>query len=125
MWGDSRRGSGGFCRASAALRGHGENRSESDVGGRKKISTARTAIVGGDDGSYTSDESPKRSREVVNPHTWPACVKIMKIRRGERGPTQNSALGLGYQNTQANTGDRRETGAKPAGPDEEDTAIGC
>ena len=34
-----------------------------------KFSTAGTAIVGGDSGSYTSDESARRSREVVNPHT--------------------------------------------------------
>ena len=89
----------------------------------KKLSTAGTAIVGGDGGSYTSDESPRRSREVANPHTWPVCAKIAKIRRGEREPTQNSALGVGYQPTQTNAGDWRDPGAKPAGLDEEDTAI--
>ena len=99
MWGDSRRGSGGFCRASAALRGHGENRSESDVGGRKKISTDGTAIGGGDGGTYTSDESPRMNREVVNPHAWPVRAKIAKIRRAEREPTRNSALGAGHQLT--------------------------
>ena len=51
------------------------------------------------------------------------CAKIAKIRGGEREPTQNSALGVGYQPTQANTGVPRGTGAKPAVPDEEDTAI--
>ena len=30
---------------------------------------------------------------------------------------------MGHQPTQTNTGDGRGTGAKPAGPDEEDTAI--
>ena len=94
---------------------------------QEKFSTARMAIVGGDGGSYTSDESPRRSREFVNPHTWPVCAKIAKIRRGEREPAQNSALGVGYQPTQTNTGDWRGPGAKPADPDEEDTAIfhGC
>ena len=123
MLGDTRRGSGGFCRARATPGEYGKNRSESSVGGRKIFSTAGTAIVGGDGGSYTSDESPRRSREVVNPHTWPVCAKIAKIRRGEREPTQNSALGVGYQATQTNTGGWRGPGAKPAGPDEEDTAI--
>ena len=123
MPGDTRRGSGGFFRARAALRGYGKNRSENSAGGRKHFSTAGTAIVDGDGGSYTSDESLIRSREVVNPHTWPVCAKIAKIRKGEREPTQNSALVVGYQPTHANTGDRRGTGAKPAGPDEEDTAI--
>ena len=123
MLADTRRGSGGFCRARAAPGGYGKNRNECSFDGRKKISTAGMAIVGGDGGSYTSDESPRRSREVVNPHTWRVCAKIAKIRRGEREPTQNYALGVGYQPTQTNTGDWRGPGAKPAGPDEEDTAI--
>ena len=66
---------------------------------KEKFSAAGTAIVGGDGGSYTSDESPRRSREVVNSHTWPVCAKIAKIRRDEREPTQKSALGVGYQPT--------------------------
>ena len=52
------------------------------------------------------------------------CARITrKSERGEREPTQNSTLGVGHQPTQANTRDRRGRGAKPAGPDEEDTAI--
>ena len=43
--------------------------------------------------------------------------------KSETEPTQNSALGAGYQPTQANTGGRRGTAAKAAGPDEEYTAI--
>ena len=58
MLGDSHRGSEGFCRTRAALRGHGKNRTESGVGGREKFSAAGTATVGGDGGSYMSDESP-------------------------------------------------------------------
>ena len=50
-------------------------------------------------------------------------AKVAKIRRGEREPTQNRVLGAGHQPTQANTGGRRGTSAKPAGLDEEDTAI--
>ena len=122
MLGDSRRVSGSFCRARATLREHAENRSESGLGGREK-SAAGTATVGGDGGSYAIDEPPRSSREIVHPHTLPVCAKIAKIRRGKREPTQNIALGVGYQPTEANTGDRRGTGAKPAGPDEEDTAI--
>ena len=91
MLGDTRRCSGGFCRARATPGEYGKNRSESSVGGRKIFSTAGTAIVGGDGGSYTSDESPRRSREVVSPHTWPVCAKVAKIRRGERESTQSSA----------------------------------
>ena len=104
MLSDTRRSSEGFCRARATLRGYGKNRSEGGVGGGKKISTAGTAIVGGDGGSCTSDESPRRSRDVVNPHTWPVRVKIAKIRGGERESTQNSMLGVGYQPAQTNTG---------------------
>ena len=74
-------------------------------------------------GRYTSDEYPRRSGEVVNPHMWPVRAKIAKIRRGEREPTQNNALGAGHQPTQANTGGRRGTGATTAGPDEGDAAI--
>ena len=70
-----------------------------------------------------SDESPRRSREVVNPHTWPVCAKIAKVRRGEREHTQNDAFGAGHQPTQVTTGGRRGTDTKPAGPDEEDIAI--
>ena len=87
------------------------------------MSTAETAIDGGDGRRCTSDASPRRSREVANPHTWPVRAKIARIRRGEREPTQNSALGAGHQPTQANTGGRRGTSAKPAGLDEEDTVI--
>ena len=123
MLGDSRRGSGGFCRARAALRGHGKKRSESGVGGRKTKSAARTAVDGGDGGRYTSDESPRRNREVVNSRAWPVRAKIAKIRRGEREPTKNSVLGAGHQLTQAITGGRSRTSANPAGPDEGDTAI--
>ena len=123
MLGDTRRCSGGFCRARAAAGGYGKNRSESIVGGRNKFSTAGTAIVSGDGGSCTSDESPRRSREVVNPHMWLVCAKKVKIRRDESEPTRNSTLGVGYQPTQTNTGDWRGPGAKPACPDEEDTAV--
>ena len=121
--GGTRRGSGGHCRARAALGGYGKDRSESSVGGRTIISTAGTAIVGGDGGNYRSDGSPRRSREVVNPHTWPVCAKIANIRKGEWEPTQTSALGVGYQPAQTGTGDWGGTRAKPAGSDEEDTAI--
>ena len=37
-------------------------------------------------------------------------------------PTPKGAFGVGYQPTQTNTGDWKDPGAKPAGPDEEDTA---
>ena len=79
MLGDNRRGSAGYCRARAALRGHGKNRSESSVDGRKKCSSAGTAIDGGDCGRCTSDESPTRMRKVVNPHMWPVLATIAII----------------------------------------------
>ena len=120
---DSRCGSGGFCGARAAHRRRGKKRSNSGVGGRKKISPAGTAIDGGDGGRHTIDESPRWSREVVNPYVWPVGAKIAEIRGRESKPTQNSVLGAGHQPTQVNTRGRRGTSAKPAGPDEEDTAI--
>ena len=124
MQGDTRRGSWGFCRARAAPTRCGKNRSESSVGSRKKIFTAGTEIVGRDGASHTSDDSPRRRREVVNLDTWPMCAKIAEIiLRGEREPTQIRALGVGYKPPQTNTGDWRGTGAKPAGPDGEDTVI--
>ena len=76
MLGDSRRGIGVCRRAHVALRGHGENRNGGGVGGRKMFSTAGTVIDGSDGGRYTSDESPRRSREPVNPHTWPRSTRI-------------------------------------------------
>ena len=105
MLGDSRRGSGGFYKARAALREPGKTRNESGVGGRN-CSAAGTAIDGGDGGRFTNDESPKRGRKVVDPHAWSVRAKIAKIRRGEKEPTQNRVLGVGHQPTQANTGDR-------------------
>ena len=76
------------------------------------------------DGSrYTSDESPGRSREVVNPHTWPVWAKIAEIRRGERQPTKNGTFGAERQPTQTDTGGRRRASAKPAGSDEGDTTV--
>ena len=93
------------------------------VSAAAKFSSAGTAVVDGDGGRYTSDESPRRSRRVVNYYVLPVCTKITNIRRDEREPTQHNALRVGHQPTQANTGDRRRTGTKPAGPDEEDTTI--
>ena len=77
MPGDSRRGSGVFCRARVALRGHGKILIESGVSGRQNCPAAGTAIDGGDGGRYMSDEPPRRSRKVVNPHTWPMRAKIV------------------------------------------------
>ena len=122
MSGDTRRGSGGFCRARATLRRYGKNRSERSVGAREtsprpgRRSSWVTAAV-------TRAINLPRSREVVNPRTWPMCAKIAKIGRGEREPTPSSALGVGHHPTQGNTGDRSGTGAKLAGPDEEASAI--
>ena len=99
---ETRRGSGAFCRARAALRGYGKNRSESSVGG-------------GDGGSHTSYESPRRSREVVNLHTLPVCTKIAKIRRGEREPTQTALSGWGTipLNRKPEIGEERVRTRKP------------
>ena len=77
-----RRDSGGLCRTRAALKGYGNkgygnNRSEGGVGGQ----VARVAIGGGDGGRNKSDKSTRRSRNVVNPHTWPACAKIVAVTR--------------------------------------------
>ena len=46
------------------------------VGCRQSPPAAGAAIDGGDGCRNTSDESPRRSRMVVNPHMWPVCAKI-------------------------------------------------
>ena len=92
MLGDTRRGSGGFCPARAAPGGYGKNRNESSVGSRNKISTAGTAIVGDDGGSYTSDESPRRRRKVVNLHTWPVCANNSGTSEEAKGSPPKTAL---------------------------------
>ena len=79
MLGNSRRGSGGFCRARASLRGSGKNRREIGVGGRQNCSDAGTAIDGSNGGRYTSDAFPRRSRNVVNPNTWSVHTKIANV----------------------------------------------
>ena len=89
-------GSRGFCGARADLGGYGKYRSEIVVGCRQSPPAAGTAIDGGDGCRNTSDESPRRSRKVVNPHMWPVCAKIAIISGGEREPTQDSTFGAGH-----------------------------
>ena len=48
------------------------------------------------DAETRATNPPRRSRKVVNPHTWPVCAKIAKIGAGEREPTQDSAFGAGH-----------------------------
>ena len=93
--GDWRGGSRGFCGALADPCGYGENRSESVVGCRHNPLAAGAAIDGGYGCRNTSDESPRGSRRVVNPHTSPVCAKIAIIGGSEREPTQNSTFGAG------------------------------
>ena len=94
------------------------------VGGKTK--QARTAIDGDGGSRCTSDESPRRSRKVVDPHTWPVCAKIAKIakiRTGRRQTTQDGAFEGGAP---AHSSRRRESvksECEPAGSDEEDTAV--
>ena len=106
MLGDSCRVVGGVYRARAALRKYGKNQSECDVGGRKDCPAAGAAIDGGDGCRHTSDQSPRRSRTVVNLRAWPVRAKIAEIRTGEREPTKNSTVGVGHQFTQDDTGGR-------------------
>ena len=60
--------------------------------------------------------SPSGSRKVVNHHTWPVCAKIAKISEGKGEPTQDGAIGLGQQPTQANVGDRCGGSKQAASP---------
>ena len=94
--GDDRRGSRGFCRARADLGGYGKTRSESVFSSRQNPPAARTAIDGGDGGANTSDETPRRSKEVVSPYSWPVCAKTTTIGGGEREPTQDSIFSAGH-----------------------------
>ena len=84
--GDGRRGSRGFCGSRADLGGYGEDRSEIVVGCRQSPPAAGVAIDGGDGCRNTSDECFRKSRKVVNPHTWPVCAKIAEIAGGESTP---------------------------------------
>ena len=88
------------------------------VAGRSKWLAAEADIIGTDGSRNTGDESPGGSRKVVSPHTWPACAKIAKISGGKGEPTQDGAIGLGHQPTQANAGDRCGGGEQAASPDE-------
>ena len=87
------------------------------------INQARTAIDGDGGSRNTSDESLKRSRKVVHPHTSPVCARIANIRGGARQRTQDGAFGAGHQPTQTDTRGRPRASAKPAGSDKEDTAV--
>ena len=60
------------------------------VGCRQSPPAAGAAIDGGDGCRNTSDESPRRSRKVVNLHTWPVCAKIAIISGGERRPPKKT-----------------------------------
>ena len=53
-------------------------------------------LNGGDGRNNTSNESPRGSRKVVNPHTWPVFAKIAIIGGGEREPNQDNTFGPGH-----------------------------
>ena len=70
--------------------------SEIVVDCRQSLPAAGIAIDGVDGCRNTSDESPRRSRKVVNPHMWPVCAKIAVVSGGEREPTQDSTVRAGH-----------------------------
>ena len=72
---------------------------------------AGAAIDGGDGGRNTGGETPRRSKKVVNPHTWPVCAKIAKLGGGEREPTQVNTFSTSPP--KADTRDRRGGSAEP------------
>ena len=53
------------------------------------------AIGDGDGGKGTSDESPRRSREIANVHTWPVRVRIAKLEEANGSPPKPALLGRG------------------------------
>ena len=65
------------------------------VGCRQSPPAAGAAIEGVDGCRNTSDESPRRSRKVANPHLWPVCANAI-ISGGEREPTQDSTFRAGH-----------------------------
>ena len=73
--------------------GTAKTEAKSVIGNRKN--PPGTAIAGGDGGRNTSDGTPRRSRKVVNPHTWPVCAKIARF-GGERESTQDSTFSAGH-----------------------------
>ena len=79
MLGDSRRGSGDFCRACTALRRHGKNRSESDVDGRKNDpQPGRQSIVtAADTRTMNIPEGAERSPVLIR------CPRARKPQKNE------------------------------------------
>ena len=65
----------------------------------KNVSAARTAIGGGDGGRYTSAESSRRSREVVNPHACPCAQKSRISRKSEEAEGSPSETALSVRGT--------------------------
>ena len=94
--GDGRRGSRVFRAARADLGESSKNRSEIVVGCRQSLPAAGIAIFAGDGCRNTSDESLRRSRKVVNPHTWPVYSEIAKLGRGEREFSKDNVFGAGH-----------------------------
>ena len=81
MSGNSRHGSGGFCRVRASPRQHGETRSKIDVG--RQRSTVVTA-------TDTRVTKPERSSILIR---GLCAQKMAEIRRGEKEPTHNGVFG--------------------------------
>ena len=103
---DGGRDGRGFCGARVDLGGYGKDLSEIVVGCRQSPPAAGTAIDGGDGCGHTSNETPRRSRNIINAHTWPMCAKLATIGDGEREHTQDSTYSAEHQPTQADTRNR-------------------
>ena len=90
MLGDSRSGSGGFCGSRAALRGHGKNRSESGVGGRKNYPRPgrRSTVVTAVDTRATNLPEGAEKSSIL---TRDPCAQ--KSRKGEEAKTAFSGQG--------------------------------
>lgn len=77
------------------------------------------AITGSDENKeITSDESPRRSSEVVNPITWPVFAQSVKVRIDGKEPTQTRTFGSAHKPTENDAGNRRKPRAQTAAPDE-------
>ena len=91
---------GAFAELSPTAVGTAKKRSEIIVGCRRSPCVAGIAIDGGGGCRNTSGKSPRSSRKVVNPHTWPVSAKLTKIGGGEREPTRGGrggTVGAGHQ----------------------------
>ena len=72
---------GAFAKPVPSSVGTAKTEAKSYVGCRSSLPAAGAAIGDGDGCANTSEETPRKSRMIVNLHTWPVWAKNKKRRR--------------------------------------------